>query len=262
MIMSFLRRIVHFVTQPLRSVANAIPGGNIIVPALLSAIPGAGPVLSAAYVAGNAYSGGQSLGQSLLRGGASFAGNAIGSSIGGSLGNGSTIGSTLFDNLPGNALSNTILNSIPGSIANTGVGNAIGGAIGSNIATGLASNSFGGADSQPNSANTGIKAFSPQQEDEQNTPASISGLGSLTDQQKSTNLATQGVHGGGLGNDEQSYFLNLINRRLVDQSGHTTNDNLQPIEQSELQRLGLGNGNDPTSILQAISQWRQSQQAA
>lgn len=101
-------------------------------------------------------------------------------------------------------------------------------------------------------------AFVPKQQDAQGLPGSLQGFGGLDSGQQESNLANQGTYGGGLGPQENSYFLNLINRHLVDQSGKTSSaSSLSPISQSYLQKLGFGGyGNNTNSLLEAISKWK------
>jgi hypothetical protein len=224
---------------------------KFILPAIGAVI--AGPIGAAAGSAVSSYTSNHNIGQALAAGFGSYAGGQIaGNVLGPSLG---TVGSTAFDGLPSNALSNFALNSIPGELANTSIGSVIGSSVGSD----LASNTFASSPSGP----SGPAQFTPQQGDPGETPASLTGLGSLTNDQQSTNLANQGTYGSGNGSQEQQYFLNLLNNKLVDESGHTNDlGTLKPIEQSYLQKLGFGGYGDTSSLLEAISKWKQQQQAA
>lgn len=200
----------------------------------------------------------------LLGGLGSFAGNALGSALGGGLGT--------FGN-PGSALGGEAGNAIGpsfgsiGGAASSGFGSLLGDATANSIGAGLANTSIGGAlgsfagnslsaGSPMPQAPSGPPAFHPSQQAQAALPSSLSDFSNLSPLQQSTNLATQGVYGGGLGPEEQQYFLNLENRRLVDSSGHTSDQSsLSPIEGSYLSRLGLGGRPDTSSLLQAISQW-------
>lgn len=241
-----------------------------MVPIGLSLIPGVGPAVAAGYEAGKTYTHGGSLGDSLKSGGLSYAGNVIGGKIGNLLGDSlGTVGGTLGQGTPGaygpayNSFAGNTLGAQAGSATGEFVGNALGDAagkslssvIGSYAGSNIAKNAFG--DPQDTSLATAAPTpFSPTQQDAKDVPASIQGLGSLTSDQQSTNLATQGVYGGGNGSGESDYFLNLINRRLVDQSGHTSGlDTLKPIESSYLQKLGLGGYDNTNNLLEAISKW-------
>ncbi len=89
-------------------------------------------------------------------------------------------------------------------------------------------------------------------------PPSLSGLGQLTPAQRTSNIATKGVYGEGADTPEQKYFLNQINRRLVDESGNVDAgmDDISAIEQSYLQKLGLGGYGNTSNLLEAISKWK------
>lgn len=88
-------------------------------------------------------------------------------------------------------------------------------------------------------------------------PGSLSGtLGGLTPMQRTTNIATQGVEGGGASSEGRDYFINQVQRRLAD--SNVENDP-NAIEQNYLRRLGVGF--DPTntrSILEGIARRKQS----
>lgn len=262
--MSFFRKIAKLATKPRSFIEDNVPGADFILPIIGSSI---NPAAEAAYQGTKSYGQGNSLGDSLKSSVLSYAGNKIGSEIGASfigdkLGTvGSVTGLSSANALPWNAadtgfgksIGSVIGSSAANSVASTGVGSILGGKIGSSLAT----NSFG-SPQDTSLASSVSSPFTPSQDDEQQAPASIQGLGSLTSDQASTNLATQGVYGGGNGPQESDYFLNLINRRLVDQSGQTSDiGSLKPIEQSYLQKLGLGGYDNSNSLLEAISKWHQ-----
>lgn len=216
------------------------------------------PAIGAAIGSGiSSYTSDHSLKNALLSGAGSYAGGQIaGNVLGDKLG---TVGGTLdsVGNSAGaGAFANFAGNALPASLTGSSISSMLGGQLGSD----LAKNSFG--DAQDGSlASSTPSPFAPSQQDAKEAPASIQGLGSLTADQQSTNLANQGVYGGGNGGQESDYFLNLINRRLVDQSGQTSDINtLKPIEQSYLQKLGLGGYDNSNNLLEAISKW-QSQAA-
>lgn len=237
--MSFFKKIKGF----------ALPAIGAIIG---SAVPGVGTALGAAIGSGaSSYSSNHNIGQALAAGAGSYIGGQVAGNV---LGNTGTVGGALFDHLPGGELSSFAQNVLPSALANTSIGSALGSQIGSNVA----SNAFA-----PTQTPSGPTPFSPQQEAQQDTPASLNGIGSLTSDQQSTNLANQGVYGGGNGPQEQSYFENLINRRLVDPSGQTQDmSSLKPIEQSYLQKLGFGGYGDTSSLLEALSKWKQQQATA
>lgn len=216
------------------------------------------PQLGAALGSGvSSYTSNHDLGSALAAGAGSYLGSSIGGSIGDSLGLGS-VGD--FSSAAGLGNAFGLEGTIGSSLANTGIGSILGGAYGSGNFS---------SDSTPKPQISGIAGaqgptpFQPSQESAQDRPLSLAGLGGLDPQQQATNLATQGTYGGGLGPQEQSYFLNMENRKLVDQSGQTQAQNtLSPIEQSYLQKLGFGGYGDSNSLLEAISKWRTNQAQA
>lgn len=253
---------------------------------LKSVLPIAAAVIGNAIAPGVGASIGSGLGTLASGGGIKNAllagvGSSIGSSIGGSL-TSKTIGSSLgiggaaastAGSLPWQTATNVIgqstlpwavasnsLGSIGSTIANTNLGSALGSFYGSNLATNALSEeeqkpkATAAADSQT----APLTPFQPKQEPQKDVPLSLSSLGSLTNAQQGSNLANQGVYGGGNGPDEQSYFMNLVNRRLVDESGNVDSDTseLLPIELSYLKRLGLGGYGNSRDLLEAMSKWK------
>lgn len=63
--------------------------------------------------------------------------------------------------------------------------------------------------------------------------------------QQRSYLATQGSQGGGLGDEDKNYYLQLLQRNLIDESGQLGNMNsaLLPVERNYLSRLGLPTDN-------------------
>lgn len=98
--------------------------------------------------------------------------------------------------------------------------------------------------------------FNPSEQSPMAAPSSLSQYSGLNPFQQATNLATQGVYGSGNGPQENSYFLNLINRQLYDNGGNlaSNNNSINPIENSYLSQLGI-TGQNPTDILKGISQY-------
>lgn len=205
--------------------------------------------------------GGGGLKGALIGAGTGFAGNAIGSELAGpiSKGIGSDIAGTTLGQATGGAA-----NVLGRGIANTTIGSGLANFAGNQVASGLASSLF---PQKQNSINmpqssgqmaAGPAPFKPTQQSPMSVPSSLSGLASLTPEQQSTNIANQGVYGGGQGPEEDKYFLNLLNRRLVDQSGHVASDlnDVNPVENSFLAHLGLGGQSNPTSLLEAINKWQ------
>jgi hypothetical protein len=198
----------------------------------------------------NSYSQNHNLGGALLSAGGSFVGsNLAGNILGDKLG---TIGSG-FNSVLGNDLGSTAANAIGPTLANTTISSVLGGNVGSTLASSLA----GTAKNASPSGEGATPAFKPTQQSEMALPFSLQGLGGLTTQQQGSNIATKGVYGGGEGPDENSYFLNLINRRLVDPQGNVGDmKNVSPIENSYLAQLGLGGSSNAKNLLQAISNWK------
>ncbi len=259
--MSFFSPFKH-ILGGVGKVINAVPGGNILADIALAATgnPEFIPAVNAASTVGKTGNLGAGIGSAI----GSYAGNALGSSIFGNLG---TVGDA-FGKVAGNALSDnagTFLGNDAGNI----LGSSFGGALGnlasvplSNAIGSFAGNAIGanlGASLSPAKASSGggvgTSAFNPTQSALQPLPASLQGFDSLSPEQQTSNLATKGTYGGGLGPQEQSYFLNLINRQLVDKSNNVSPmSNLQPIENSYLSQLGLGGYGNSNNLLQAISQ--------
>lgn len=197
-----------------------------------------------------------------ISGGSAYLGSKIGGSLGANLG---TVGGAGAGNSLATAASNGF-GSLLGPTAGIAAGNAISNIAGTSIGAaigGMAGENFG---NQYNSSqlpakkpmvSNGPDPFNPVQANAAAVPGSIAGMSNLTPTQQSTGLANQGTYGGGLGPEENSYFLNLENRKLVNPNGSTNPlSSLQPIENSYLAKLGLGGYGNPTSLLQAISQWK------
>lgn len=247
---------------------------DVAIPVVLTAT--GNPHLAAAYSAASSgqktLSKGGSIGDALksaaISGGTSYVGSKVGSSISGSLtksgigttaagsiGSANKVGPFSFGNL-----GSTTANSIGNAVANTSIANAIGGYAGNSIAKSV-SNSLFPQDPQDQEEDMGMVGapketeFSPSRQAQLDTPASLTGFSSFTPEQQSSNLATQGVYGGGLGEQESNYFQNLINRRLIDDAGKVDSDlsEINPIESSYLSQLGLGGYSTPTSLLEALS---------
>lgn len=239
---------------------------NKVLPIVATAI---NPALGAAVTAAESYGGGNKVLPSLLSGATSFAGNAIGNEIGSSVFP-TTIGSALSSNA-GNAtdkllnfgagdLGSNFANSIGNNLANQSIGGALGGlatnaAIGGGVLPAVQKQN----DLNPNSL---LPApYAPKQAPQLQLPGSLSGLQGLSPDQQISNLATQGVYGGGNGPQEQSYFANLVNNQLVDKSGNVSPiSNVNPIENSYLSQLGLGGYSNSKDLLGAISKWQSQQQ--
>lgn len=187
------------------------------------------------------YAGGELLGPE-LSGLGSSASNAAGAVTPGFLGQ--TFGST-FGDFAGNAIGSQTL----GNIAGSSIGGSLGQSVGKNIGESI-------SPTQPDLGGTGVAGFSPSKQPALGLPQSLSQFGNLNPNQQATNIASQGVYGGGNGPQEQNYFLNLINRQLFDNSGNVAanTNGLAPVDMSYLNQLGIS-GSSPTDYLKGISQF-------
>lgn len=240
--MGFFKKLI----KPVGKVINAVPGGSTIASAIAAATGQAYliPAIQGASTVGK--------GGSLLAGLGSAAGSYLGGQIGGSL-TGKTIGGSIAGNI-GKQAALPIFSNLAGTVGGNAAGNIlstnIGAALGSYAGSGIGEKLGGGI---PEKGMAGPPQFSASRAELGEAPAGLSG-GGLNENQQSSNLATQGVYGGGLGEQENDYFLNLVNRRLVDESGQVGNlDSVNPIEKSYLQQLGYSGYENPTNLLEAIS---------
>lgn len=115
------------------------------------------------------------------------------------------------------------------------------------------SNTSGSAD-----IGQGLSSFTPSQQSIFGAPQSLSNYTSpgMDSDQTLSGIATKGVYGGGNGPEEQKYFLNLINNRLVDPQGKVGDmASLNPIENSYLSQLGLGGYGNTSDLLKGISNY-------
>lgn len=161
------------------------------------------------------------------------------------------------DNLSGMSASPSIFDQAGSYIANNPLTTAAGLTL---AGSGLASAMSGGGESSPSSdLGTSLSSFTPQQQPGLAAPNSLANYtnSALSPDQTLSGIATQGVYGRGNGPEEQKYFLNLINNRLVDPMGHVANDmgGINPIENSYLSQLGLGGYQNPTDLLKGISNY-------
>jgi len=196
---------------------------------------------------------GGSIGDSLKSAAIGGAGSYVGGQLGGKfLGSAGNVADALEGGL-GADLGSAVAQGIGGTAANASLGGIAGSFAGSNLASSLVPQSAKNASGEGASP-----VYRPAREVEKSAPSGLQGLGSLTNQQLSTNVATGGVYGGGAGPDEQDFFLNQINRRLVDDAGAVDQnlDEINPIENSYLSQLGLGGYGDASSLLEAISKKR------
>ncbi len=192
----------------------------------------------------------------------SYAGSAIGAGIGPALGEvaGNTAGSlfgsgaaaSTISGLAGAGLYNASLGSIVGSALGSGIGGSLGGSFDQS-----SDNSFNEELYSPGFTPTNVaKApFKATRQAEADVPPGLQGFGTFDPEQRRTNIATEGVYGGGTGKQEKNYYLNLLNRRLVDDNGNVGGwDRLKPIDMSYLAQIGMGGYKTPSNLLEAISQ--------
>jgi len=179
--------------------------------------------------------------------GSNLAGNILGDQLG-------TIGGTLNAGL-GETAGNYVGNVLGPELAGSTISSALGGMYGADIGQSL----LGSQNVGPNVSSSGPSApepFKATKEAELSLPGSLSGLSGLAPNQISSNIATQGVYGGGQGNEESNYFLNMINRRLVGDTGEVGDiSQVNPIEKSYLSQLGVS-GNDSMGLLESLSKKR------
>lgn len=230
---------------------------DIIIPAVASvagfAIGGPpGAAIGAGLGSGGYnYSQTHNIGSALKAGALSGAGSFVGENIGGNLLGDSlgTVGGTLDSALGAGASSDiaSALGSRAGNFLGSSVGQLVGSAVGNNLASSFA------PQGQP--SNAGNYPYLPTQQNAAAAPKSINAMSSLTPIQQATGLANQGTYGGGLGQDEQGYYANLINRQLTT-GGTQPLSSLNPIEQSYNSKLGFGNEPDTTSLLGALHKWQ------
>lgn len=74
----------------------------------------------------------------------------------------------------------------------------------------------------------------------------------LSPEQQRSYLATEGTYGAGLGDTEKNYYMNMLQRNLISDSGQLGDMNsLSPIERNYLTRQGLPTG-DTLSFFKAL----------
>jgi hypothetical protein len=95
--------------------------------------------------------------------------------------------------------------------------------------------------------------FSATRPDQASRPASLSRFGSMDPMQERSALATEGSMGGGLGQEERDYYLNILQRNLIDERNNVgdINSALLPVERQYLTNQGLPSG-DARKFLEAI----------
>jgi hypothetical protein len=96
--------------------------------------------------------------------------------------------------------------------------------------------------------------FSPSRPEEAQRPESLSEFGTFTPEQQRSALATKGLNSG-LGEDENSYYRNLIQRSLIGEGNQVDVSNpnfLLPVESQYFSRQGMDTS-DIMKFLQGIS---------
>lgn len=245
-----IKKVAKFVL-PIAGAAFGGPAGAALGGAAAGAIGGGG--LKGALIGGATGYAGNAIGSSLASSLSNVLGKAGSASIG-SLTSKNSMGPFSFGDL-GGATANTIGNTIANTTASQALGSVAGNSIADSLAQGLFPQNQEVQEQDLAPEKVEPEPFVPRQEGQLSLPGNLTGS-AMDPNQLSSNLATQGVYGGGIGPEEEAYFRNLINRRLVDESGRVDADlsELNPIEMSYLSQLGLG-GNNPTSILEALSRY-------
>lgn len=152
------------------------------------------------------------------------------------------------------SLSDTALSGAGSAFGSATPGDILGGAVGSSVGSSVAQSAAPSMFSPD--VSTDDSQWRPKQQSQSALPGSLSSYSGLNPDQQASNIATKGVYGGGNGSQEQNYFLNLINRQLVDPTGNlaANTNNLAPVDMSYLSQLGIS-GSSPADYLKGISQF-------
>lgn len=177
-----------------------------------------------------------------LSGAGSYAGNFLGAEAGDLFGG-------ALNQTPAEALSLNPTNVISDVLNQSTIGALGGSAIGSYAANNVIGQDMLGLDFNAKAPTPA--QWSPTRAATSAVPTSLAGLGSLSAGQQASNIATQGVYGQGVGQDENQYFLNLMNNKLMD------NETVNPVENSYLAQLGLGGYGNNQDLLKAIENYSQ-----
>lgn len=126
------------------------------------------------------------------------------------------------------------------SLLPAGLGFLAGGPIGAAIGGGLGLLAGGSQKQQSMPAPTiGAPSFTPTRPGASARPGTLNDLSGLDPMQERSALATRGSQGGGLGQDEQNYYLNLLQRNIMDESGNVgSTEDLLPVERQYLNQSG------------------------
>lgn len=218
--------------------------------ALGSVIPGVGTAIGAGIGSGlsTGIKTGNPLAGALAAGGSIVGGNLGGSLLGGAAGG---LGGQSIGSLASQAVGSTAGN-VLGDLGGTSLGSVAGSSLGSTLGSSVGQSILPKAGMPSNNP----APFIPSQAGQMNTPPSLSQFGNLSPTQQASNIATQGVYGGGQGPEESKYFLNLINRQLVDPKGKVGDtSSINPVENNFLGQLGLGGYNNSNQLLKNIKNY-------
>lgn len=175
-------------------------------------------------------------------------GAGVGSYAGGSFG--APYGSAVQANI-GSQIYNTTTGALAGSYLGSKIGSSVGGSV-SAPKYDKSGNLVTSGSILPNTEDT----FKPTRETESALPSNLSNLSGLTGAQQGSYLASQGVFGKGVGEKEQRYFENLLNRRLVDDSGNVGDfSGIAPVELQYAGQLGYRTDN-PSNFLRDVAKRR------
>jgi len=126
------------------------------------------------------------------------------------------------------------------SLVPAGLGFLAGGPVGAAIGGGLGLLAGNNQKQQSMPAPTiSAPQFTPTRPQAATRPSTLGDLSNLDPMQERSALATRGSQGGGLGQDEQNYYLNLLQRNIMDESGNVGNtESLLPVERQYLNQSG------------------------
>lgn len=225
------------------TVAGAVLGGppGAAIGSGLSTYATGGDLKESALNAGGAYLGSNYLGS----GTGDIAGNLTASSIPGA----ATVGEGLATGAAGSigsAIGGASFPAVTGALA----GNSIAGFVGGEAPPAL--------ENQPAPQPVGPKnaPLPNSRPEEASLPSGLGQFAGLDPLQQGTGIATEGVYGGGTGNAENSYFMNMLQRQLINDKGgyEDYSSNVNPTEEAYLHNnLGLQFDPNTTSLLQAIA---------
>lgn len=160
--------------------------------------------------------------------------------------------------IAGNLTTNSITRPAGEALARSSIGNLVGNVPLASLAAQYGATTLAGTPIATGEVG-GYESFAPAVErldtsrpDNMELPGSLSNLSGLSDIQRTSQIATQGVEGQGSSKEGQDYFYNQIRRRLTDEN--STADEVIPIEQNYLQRMGVAyQPGNVKSILEGIA---------